>query len=351
MADLLNDCLADLQARIDEAQEQRNLEAWQGFLEDRCAEPLFFPPRRRPAPPRIKWPSIHINDALEGLDPMVLRELAGASGLLADGGALRLNVRCNYGTGILPTLFGCELFVMARETDTLPGVRPLPSMDHIRRVTEAGVPDLRAGLGGEVFDCAARFLELFRKFPALERHVAIYHPDMQGPIDAAEEIWGSGIFLAFCDEPDLLRGFLEVITQTYIAFMRRWYALVPPQNGYSTHWGLLHKGRLMIRNDSLMNLSPQVHLEFVRPLDQRLFDEFGGGAIHFCGRGCHFIEALSAMPGLSGIQMSQPHLNDTETIYRHTVDKGIKLLNFDTKTAQAAVAAGRPLRGQVQCCA
>src|SRR5208283_4453302 len=106
---------------------------------------------------------------------------------------------------------------------------------------------------------------------------------------------------------------------------------------------------LMIRNDSLMNLSPQVYVDFVRPLDQQLFDEFGGGAIHFCGRGCHFIEAMSAMRGLSGIQMSQPHLNDMETIYRNTVDKRIKVLNLDTKAAQAAVAAGRPLRGQVQC--
>ncbi|MGD0091514.1 MAG: hypothetical protein ABSE73_16465 [Planctomycetota bacterium] len=348
MADLLNACLADLQARIDEAQEQRNLEAWQGFLENRCAEPIFFPPRRRPAPSRIKWPAIPINDALADIDLMVLRELAAASGLLADGGALRLNVRCNYGTGILPTLFGCELFVMDRETETLPGVRPLPSETDIRRVVAQGIPDLRAGLGGRVFDCAARFLELFRKYPVLERHVVIYHPDMQGPIDAAEEIWGSGIFLAFYDEPDLLRGFLEVITRTYAAFMRRWYGLVPPLHGHSTHWGLLHKGRLMIRNDSLMNLSPQVYLEFVRPLDQLLFDEFGGGAIHFCGRGCHFIEAMSAMRGLSGIQMSQPHLNDMETIYRHTVDKGLKLLNFDTQTARAA---GRPLRAQVQCLA
>ena len=349
MADLLNDCLADLQARIDEAQEQRNLEAWQGFLENRCVQPFFCPPRRQPAPPRVPWPAININDALEDVDLMLLRELAAVSGLLAAGGGNRLNVRCNYGTGILPSLFGCPLFVMARETDTLPAVRPLPSLDDIRRATEAGIPDLRTGLGGKVFDCAARFLEVFRKYPALGRHIAIYHPDMQGPIDAAEEIWGSGIFLAFYDEPELLRNFLEVIARTYAAFMRKWYALIPPPNGYSTHWGLLHKGRLMIRNDSLMNLSPQIYVAFVRPLDQRLFDEFGGGAIHFCGRGSHYIEAMSAMRGLSGIQMSQPHLNDMETIYRNTVDKGLKLLNFDTATAQAAVAAGRPLRGQVQC--
>jgi hypothetical protein len=349
MAALVHDCLADLQARIDEKQEQENLAAWQNFLDNRCTEPLFFPPKRTPAPPRMQWPAININDALDDFELMILRELAAMSALLASGGGLRLHVRCNYGTGILPSLFGCPLFVMPRETDTLPAVHPLPSVDDIRRVTATGVPDLRAGLGGKVFDCAARIRELFSKYPVIERHVTLYHPDMQGPIDAAEVVWGSDIFLAFYDEPDLLRSFLEVITQTYSAFMRKWYALAPETGPWSVHWGLLHKGRLMIRNDSLMNLSPEIYTQFVRPLDQRLFDEFGGGAIHFCGRGSHYIEAMSSMRGLSGIQMSQPHLNDMEVIYRNTVDKKIKLLNFDTKTAQAAVAAGRALGGQVQC--
>jgi hypothetical protein len=32
--------------------------------------------------------------------------------------------------------------------------------------------------------------------------------------------------------------------------------------------------------------------------------------------------------------MSQPHLNDMETIYRNTVDKGIKLLAFSPEYAE-----------------
>lgn len=32
--------------------------------------------------------------------------------------------------------------------------------------------------------------------------------------------------------------------------------------------------------------------------------------------------------------MSQPHLNDLETIYRNTVDKGIKILAFDREFAE-----------------
>jgi len=169
------------------------------------------------------------------------------------------------------------------------------------------------------------------------------------PPNAAEVVWGSDIFLAFYEEPELLRDLLDLITRTYAAFMRQWHARVQPEDGESTHWEIRHRGRLMIRNDSLMNLSPGLYVEYVRPLDQRLLDEFGGGAIHFCGKGSHYIEAMSQVRGLYGIQMSQPHLNDMETIYRHTVDKGIPLLSFDRKTAEAAKAAGRKLRGRVQC--
>jgi uroporphyrinogen-III decarboxylase len=109
----------------------------------------------------------------------------------------------------------------------------------------------------------------------------------------------------------------------------------------------MHPGRLMLRNDSLMNLSPETYVEFVRPRDQRLFNEFGGGAIHFCGRGDHYIEAMSEMTGLYQVDMSQPHLNDMEKIFRNTVDKGINLNGALHEPVAAARQAGRALHGRV----
>ncbi|GAF76472.1 unnamed protein product, partial [marine sediment metagenome] len=207
-------------------------------------------------------------------------------------------------------------------------------------------PDIRSGFGGKVFAAAERFGEVFSRYPKIARNVTLYHPDTQGPIDIAELIWGSDMFYAFYDEPELLRDLLNLITETYKAFMHAWYELVPQQQDYSIHWSLMHKGVLMIRNDSLMNLSSQLYVDFVRPLDQRLFDEFGGGAVHFCGRGEHFIEAMSQMRGLTAIDISQPELNDMETVYRNTIDKGIKLVGFSRRAARTA---GRALRGRVQC--
>ncbi len=83
------------------------------------------------------------------------------------------------------------------------------------------------------------------------------------------------------------------------------------------------------------------------PCEQRCLDACGGGAIHFCGRGDHFIPSMTQLRGLTGINMSQPHLNNMEIIYQHTVDKGIPLLGLDRKATEAAVAAGRDLHGLV----
>lgn len=344
MDELLASCLLDLELRIDEGEEQANRAAWVSFAEGRCADGIFTAPAREPKPPRIAWPAISCNGGFASPQAMLLQQLGECSRALADGGAGRLCIRCNYGTPTLPSLFGCELFLMEDALNTLPACHPL-GQERMKAIVECGVPNLRGGLGGRVFDSAEFFIETLSRHPVLQRNIAIYHPDVQGPMDVAEMVWGSDIFLAFYDDAPLLRQVLELVTQTYAAFMREWYKLVPAQP-LSTHWGLMHRGTLMLREDSLMNLSPEIYADFIRPLDQRLFDEFGGGAIHFCGRGDHFIEPMSQMRGLSAINLSQPHLNDMDRIYRFTVDKGMLLLGFDRAAAEKA---GRPLRGAVHC--
>ena len=340
---MLRSCLDDLSRRIDERQEQHHRQQWHAFVHGQWKQDVFAPMPRKPAPPQVNWPAISVNTAFNDFEAMLLQQLGGCSRSV-DGGAAPLNVRCNYGTSIIPSLFGVELFMMAEEANTLPTSHPLRSTDAIRRLVDAGVPDIHRALGSRTFAMAEQFVDVLDKYPVLGRNIEIYHPDAQGPIDIAEVIWGSEIFYAFGDEPQLLHDFLQIITQTYINFMRHWYKLVPPKWAFSTHWNTAHMGRLMLRNDSLMNLPPDLYIEFVRPMDQKLFDEFGGGAIHFCGRGDHFIEPMSQMRGLTAVNLSQPELNNMATIYQHTVDKGIKIIALRRAAAQAA---GRPLHGRV----
>jgi hypothetical protein len=103
----------------------------------------------------------------------------------------------------------------------------------------------------------------------------------------------------------------------------------------------------MLRDDSAMNLSPAMFAEFIRPYDQRLLDHFGGGAIHYCGRGDHYLPLVAEMPGVTAINLSQPECNDMERVFEFTVDRGLNIIGLDGAAARAAVAAGRDLKGRV----
>ncbi len=374
--------LQDLERRIDPEVEESLSGQWRDFADDRHGEEIFSPKRPRPSPPLVEWPHVLVNDALEGCEAMALQQLEMCSKALAEGSGALLAVRCNYGTAILPSLFGGELFLMDRDIDTLPACRPLEGgAEAVRRLIDKGVPDLNAGLGAATIRMGQYFVQLFRDYPGLSKHVYLYHPDLQGPMNVCEMLWGSALYLDLYDKPDLVRDFLALITKTYIRFMRRWNEIVPvcsvpvrasekrvegvpPSNrgqdardttphgvttNYAVHWSMLHRGRIMVRNDASTNLSPAMYEDFAGPCDERLLTELGGGGIHFCGRGDHLIAKFSQLSGLHAINTTQPALNNVETILANTVDRQINLLGFEREIAEQALQRGRPLRGRVHC--
>ncbi len=348
---MLERYLEDLENRLDLTAEEELYAEWHRFLEQKWPEPIFRPKRKNAAPPTLEWPKILINDAVKDPEKMLIRELAAASNILKDGSGNILNIRCNYGTGILPSLFeGVELFYLDDQHDTLPTTRPLTDgADGVRRLLDTGIPNLNRGWGAQVFETAAYYREKLAHYPKLKSAIQIYHPDLQGPADLAEMIWGSDIFMAFYDTPELLNSFLELLTETYTRFIDRWEHEFPSAlHGFHAHWGWGHRGAIVLRDDSAMNLSPELYREFAYPFDAKLLKRYGG-VVHFCGRGDHYIDILCEAPGLNGIQLSQPEHNDMEIIFRHTIDRGIPLFGLHRKTAEQLSQPGRDLTGLVHC--
>ncbi|HEY3328792.1 MAG TPA: hypothetical protein VGK19_02130 [Capsulimonadaceae bacterium] len=338
---------ADLEGRIDDAEETALFASWREFTTGGFSGDLFRPSRGRTWAPAVPWPRAYVNDALDNFDAMIIQQLAACSAALDAGSGSILAVRANYGTPILPSLFGARLHRMEYEQDTLPCSYALSREDLVRAI-DAGVPDLRGGLGAAVFDAGIAYRKLFARYPLIEKHVHIYHPDTQGPMDVCEMLRGSEIFEDVFDDPAFVHALLDLVTQTYIAFLREWYAIVPPlPGGVSVHWGMVHRGAVLLRDDSAMNFSGAMYEEFIMPYEQRILDEFGGGAIHFCGRGDHYINAASSMRGIYAFNLSQPEYNNLETICRATVDQGIQLIGFPRGAAETLVAAGRDLHGNV----
>ncbi|MBQ2725943.1 MAG: hypothetical protein IJF78_09565 [Clostridia bacterium] len=332
--------LEDIERRIDPEAEEDFARQWEDFLNNRFTGDIFTPHRPVVSAPGFTLPGVNINDAISDYEQMLIHQLQGVSHALNTRNQ-NLCVRANYGTGILSSLFGAEIFEMPRQMNTLPTTRTIGDTEKIREISECGIPDLMGGFGRRVFEFGELCREVFAGYPKIEKYVSVYHPDTQGPLDICELLWGCEMFYAMYEEPDLVHAMMTLLTDTYTAFMKRWYAIYPIRPDINVHWaGIRHKGVILLRDDSAMNLSPDLYAEFAAPYDGELLKRFGGGAVHFCGRGDHYIETLTSLPGLTGINMSQPELNDMEKIYRCTVDRGIKLLAFSRGWAEKDKARG-----------
>ena len=339
--------LEDLESRIDVETEEQLLNDWRSFWLGKNSGEYFEAVRRQVTPATIEWPQININDAFESLELMLISELANVSRTLASPVGRIMNVRANYGTGILPSLFGMKLFMMDRIHNTLPTAIP-QGIEVIKPLLDAGTPCLNRSLGAKVFETTAYFQDKIKNYPKVKKYIFIYHPDMQGPLDILELIWGSEFFMATFDEPQLVKDFLGLMTDTYIAFMDKYLDMVQPSDkDFSAHWGLYIKGQIALRNDSAVNLSGEMYEEFVRPYDEKILNRYNGGIIHYCGKGDHFVNSMCSIKNLNAIHLSQPHLNDMEKVFSNSIDKGKRIVWLRENAVDDAIKAKRLLHGLV----
>ena len=200
--------LEDLEARIDPDVEAALDAEWRAFTAGTWSgDGIFSPRRERQSPTRLAWPAVRVNEALDDYDRMLLQQLGACSNALAKGTGALLDVRCNYGSSILPSVFGVKLFVMDDCYNTLPTSEPVEGgTAGIEALVAAGVPDLTRGYAPQVLEMGRRFLAAFADYPKLQRWVRVFHPDLQGPMDVCEVLWGSGIFVELLDRPELEIG-------------------------------------------------------------------------------------------------------------------------------------------------
>lgn len=305
--------LDDIERRIDPETEEDYRKQWKAFWYKDPETSVFIPKRKITSSPGTELKSIYINDALKDPELMLDAQLIGVSSSLAQSSSA-LGIRANYGTGIMTSLFGAEVFTMPYELNTLPTTRSLNDSDRIRHILDQGIPDFYNGFGKDVLFFGEYCAEIFEKYPNIRKYVEVYHPDTQGPLDIAELLWGSEMFYEMYDDPDFVHSVLRLVTDTYKGFMDKWYSIIPKRQELSVHWGLMHRGTILLRLDSAMNLSPDFYEEFSKPYDRELFDYYDGGCMHFCGRGDHYIKSLCDIENMYGINMSQPHLNNMNVI-------------------------------------
>lgn len=248
-------------------------------------------------------------------------------------------VRNNHGTIQIASLLGGHWEVPEND---FPWVKRFESSGSIREIAVSDAPvDLCGGILKRSFATLDFYGEKLGEYAACKEVIQVALPDLQGPMDTAEQLWGSDIYYAFTDDHDLLSRILarvvDVMVKVSAEFRRRGSERLDPVA--NTQHGYVIPGRLLIRNDSAIMLSPETYGEFVQPHDARLLREVGGGSIHFCGNGEQLIEPMLRIPDLRGIDMSQSHLMNLRKIYEQCLEHRVAITGIPM--AREELVSGR----------
>jgi hypothetical protein len=343
--------LGDLEERLDPASEEKLLDDWICFANNQWKHQYFKPARTKRSRSKFEWPEVRYNDAFHDYDLMAYRELCGMNRQLSCGGPELLSYRANYGTVILPSLFGAVPVLMPYEQNSLPVSRPLDNAkESFRRLLLTGRKiKVRGGYPLKSFEAAARFKDLLKGYPKLSRYCYIYMADTESPVSILEALFGTDFYFLFSDEPKRVHDCLYLITEVFLDFVREWHKDFPPVGKlYRNNWGFLHRGHALIREDAATNISGDLYREFVFPYDKRIMESLGGGAIHFCGKGDHLIQHFAELPGFYSLNMSQPDLNDMNKIYDYTIRRGVTIIGLANAEVNRCLREGIDLLGRVE---
>lgn len=207
-----------------------------------------------------------------------------------------------YGTGILASAFGCR-------TSWQPGRDPSvagPCLETPADAARLRLPDpQRDGLMPRVLETAA-YMRAHGPYP-------VSLTDSQSPLDELILMCGhERLYLWMYDQPELVHQLMELVTEAFIQWVKAQKAVTgEPWNvcyGEQGVWVPPGIG-VWIADDEAVNLSPRLYAEFVAPYYARIFKEFGGGVLHFCGDGSQHGTALLKIEGLRAINsgpMSKP---------------------------------------------
>ena len=204
-----------------------------------------------------------------------------------------------------------------------------------------GINDARAmeelvARGVPNFDCAhTRKIDAWYEFARetlasyenLSRFVHLVLPDTQGPFDLACLIYGSDIFTAIYDYPELVRKVLALMTDVYITYNQRYKAIIGESSNSAYHIsGLkLARGGIRICDDSATLTSPAIYREFVKPYNLQCFAPFDGGWLHYCGDGNHILDEILDMACVHYLHLGNPDSHDLLSLIKKTTEKNIVL--------------------------
>ena len=192
----------------------------------------------------------------------------------------RVNViRANYGVGIIPSLFGFEI---VQKGNDLPWVKPVGSIEEIKKIINKGLPDFNKGLALKVNETQEFYKEKLSMYPNLKKCIHIGLMDNQGPFNLAGIMLREQLYFYLYSHKDLIKEFLELLTTVYIEFSKKQKQLIGEPLTIDYYFGCLLQSGVKISEDYGLGISPDMYEEFCMPLNEKVGQVFNGFTLLVC---------------------------------------------------------------------
>jgi hypothetical protein len=200
-----------------------------------------------------------------------------------------------YGTGVIPSALGAAVRFQSKMDPAIEG----PVISRPEQVGRLSLPDPRKdGL-------MPRVLETIRYFRE-HSDLPISITDPQGPLTTALTLVGpTTLFVWFYEQPAAVHALLEFCTEVFIRWVKAQKEEIGAERArhcYPLGIALPERfGGVWLCDDDCVAISAEQYRQFVMPHNARVFREFGGGVLHFCGSAEHQIENFARTEGLVGV--------------------------------------------------
>ena len=164
MEGMLKRYLAKFETTVDLEHQQRAREACRRVFEFEPVDELPYVTASGAEKLDEDWPDFPYNETFVDPAKMLLSQLRAPFIHNQIGDYHPLNIRCNYGTVIMPSIFGVGYQLTEQ---SLPWVHHLRCRRDVERLVTRGMPDLESGLGGRCFETLEFYQKWLSGYPRL----------------------------------------------------------------------------------------------------------------------------------------------------------------------------------------
>ena len=233
-----------------------------------------------------------------------------------------LQVRPDFGIGLIASVFGARPHVVDNNPPWVPTLSEENIEENIEKLLDSFDINTSHELGW--IPCVVETLEYYHSilaiYPAVSSSVAVILPDLQGPFDTAAMLWGSSIFCALHENPQLINRLLNTISDTMIhiyGHLHRHTGTELLPDGFSHQHGSIIRGNLMLRCDSNLMMSPRMYKKQVFVHDINVLKGVGYGSYHSCGCWEHNVPTVMEAKEIGSLDFGgQSSMNDINALFK-----------------------------------